>query len=94
MAASAPIQIDLVGLCGVAIVDFSDYASLKGHYLTVSLVILVYVCPLLDNVTFKDDVEWQARLVTHIAITWGNIIRLHLNRNNLVGLVYWLKGDP
>ena len=52
------IQIRPRGLCGVAILDFSGHVSRKGRYQTVSLVIFVYVCPILDIVPFKDDAEY------------------------------------
>ena len=58
------------------------------------LVIFVYVCPILDNVPFKDDVEYLARLVADFVITVRNILRLYLYWNNLIGLVDWLKGGP
>ena len=88
------IQIDHVGFCGVAILDFSGYVSRKGRYQTMPLVIFVYICPILGYVPFEDDVEYLACLVTDIAITRGNILRLHLYRNNLIGLLDWLKGNP
>ena len=58
------------------------------------LVIFVDICPILGNVPLKDDIEYLARLVTDFTITGGNILRLHLYRNNLIGIIDWLKGDP
>ena len=60
-----------MGFCGVAILDFSGYVSWKGRYQTMPLVIFVYICPILGNVPFEDDVEYLACLVTDIAITRG-----------------------
>ena len=86
------IQIDNVGFCGVAILNFSGDVSRKGRYQTMSLVILVDICTILGNVPLNNDLEDLASLVADLAIPERYVLRLHLYRNNLIGLVDWLKG--
>ena len=70
------IHIDYIDFCGVVILDFLGHTGWKGRHKTMSLVIFVYVCPILDYMPFKDDVEYLARLVTDIAIKpRGNVLQ-------------------